>query len=260
MHWWHVILELQCVCVCVCALFYWISSVCVCFTCLWCRSRLQLDVCSCCRLSSFLRSLRWPHRSPSCQSEAEVAATETELHLLLWSSNFPPPPPCNNRGGCHTHIHWHVSCSLLLVTASCCVFVSAVFFKGERGREVRREGLLHSNRLWQFLGWHGAADRSCWAVIRVKLIRSPYGKGRPEGSEEESRLLFKHQLSHSDESYSQYWSSHSFSCYFLSNLVISVSSSGHRLLLFTAFFSFSICIFMSSSKCKCGLCNVHFDF
>lgn len=198
------------------------------------------------------------------KSEAEVAATETELYLLLWSSNFPPPPPsCNNRGGCHTHIHWHVSCSLLLVTASCCVFVSAVFFKGERGREVRREGLLHSNRLWQFLGWHDGADCSCWAVKRVKSIHSPYGKGRPEGSEEESLLLFKHQLSHSDESYSQYWSSHRF-CYFLSpdqsNLVISVSSSGHCLLLFTAFFSFSFCIFMSSSKYKYGLCKVHFDF
>lgn len=78
------------------------------------------------------------------------------------------------------------------------------FFKGERGREVRREGLLHSNRLWQFLGWHGGADCSCCAVIRVKSSHSRYGKGRPEGSEEESLLLFKHQLSHSDESYSQY--------------------------------------------------------
>lgn len=64
-----------------------------------------------------------------------VAATltYTDTFLVLCASS-PPPVVCLSR---------------------------QCFFKGERGREVRREGLLHSNRLWQFLGWHGGADCSC---------------------------------------------------------------------------------------------------
>lgn len=56
-------------------------------------------------------------------------------------------------GSCHTH----TSSSLLLVTASCCVYC---VIKGERGCEVRQEGFLHSNRLGQFWGWCGRSRQS----------------------------------------------------------------------------------------------------